>query len=627
MRPLTDLTSPCKSLSIKGLQMLQRSSFFLLLCAILFFGGSRKGYAAGAVQWLEGWRLKSWATYPFERYEAAELPTGPSGRIDEIRVLRGECECFGVVVRGDSPLRDVKVEIVRAGSDEGASDLGVTVWRMGYVHVDEPSGSRMSGNMPFSTGRGDFPDILLESRSGVLRVGRNLQFLVRLETDRGTKPGRREVELRLRYRREAWMPSDQPTEHRMPLAVNVSPVAVPERSPLLNTTYLSPSKFSLGDLSEPERRKHLRMFARSRQTPHPILPAPRVTVRGDRLEVDSGAWESAVTELLDEVPDAKLFLPAWASYPDPRLQGVYFVHHLPASISQKWFGVAVCGVDGSLGESFKNLFAQYLRHFQKVIERHGWGDRFSLATVDEPYTAHTSDRARDTAESNFRLVSELAALYHEHAPLVRPFVTGEPMDGIAGLERVGHWCVRNLGKVARVQEFARKHGAWVTICDNYRIGTDFPAVAPRTLGWLAWSVGARGWLTFEALSGFEDAYEGSVLTYPMVHGPSVWGMGQLFYPTIGQPGLVPSLRWEMMREGAEDYELLTELAGRLAKGGTSEEWVARATEILGKEAHRLAGGVGDPETMSGMKRENPRFQAEVESVRRRAIELLEEQVR
>jgi hypothetical protein len=80
----------------------------------------------------------------------------------------------------------------------------------------------------------------------------------------------------------------------------------------------------------------------------------------------------------------------------------------------------------------------------------------------------------------------------------------------------------------------------------------------------------------------------------------------------------------MMREGAEDYELLAELAGCLAKGGTSEHWVARATEILGKEAHRLAGGVGDPETMSGMKRENPRFQAEVESVRRRAIELLEE---
>ena len=44
--------------------------------------------------------------------------------------------------------------------------------------------------------------------------------------------------------------------------------------------------------------------------------------------------------------------------------------------------------------------------------------------------------------------------------------------------------------------------------------------------------------------------------YPQFRGGTAWGLGQLFYPEPLGAGLVPSVRWEMLRKGAEDYEYL-----------------------------------------------------------------------
>lgn len=603
----------------------RRRGYRFLFAALVIFASGSCGIADDAFKWFESWRLKGWVTYPFEKFEAGETPKACEAAFDGMRLARGESECMGLVLRGESPLRDVRIEVVQAGT-ELPLDHGVhvSVWRLGYVYVSEPSGERIKGGMPFPTRRGEIPDILSESKDNVMRVNRNLQFLVRIEASREAVAGPRAAEIRLRYRREAWMPPEHPTEHRLRFPIAISEVALPAKSPLMNTTYLSPAKFNLSELPPDERASAIRLFANARQTPHPLLPAPKVTIRDGRVGVDSSEWERAVDEVLAVHPAAEMFVPAWASYPDQRLQGLYFVHHRPAALTQKWFGVPICEENGGLSEAFKDVFGQYLAHVQSVIKSRGWGNRFHLATVDEPYAVHTSDRTQDTPANNYRLVAELAALYRDKAPSITPFVTGEPFDEVDGLDRIGHWCVRNLSKATLVRQAIHGTGAVMTVCDNYRSAIDFPAVAPRTLGWLAWSVGARGWLTFEALSQFEDAYEGSVLTYPMIHGPSVWGMGQLFYPRMGRPGLIASVRWEMMREGAEDYELLWFLAQRVARKKDSEAWLMRASNLLGRQASRLAGGVGDPETQSATRVPNPQHHSEVHSVRLLALDLLEE---
>jgi hypothetical protein len=80
----------------------------------------------------------------------------------------------------------------------------------------------------------------------------------------------------------------------------------------------------------------------------------------------------------------------------------------------------------------------------------------------------------------------------------------------------------------------------------------------------------------------------------------------------------------MMREGAEDYELLWCLAQRAERKADSEAWLTRASNLLGRESSRLAGGVGDPETQSATRVPNPQHQSEVQAVRQQVIEILEE---
>ena len=65
---------------------------------------------------------------------------------------------------------------------------------------------------------------------------------------------------------------------------------------------------------------------------------------------------------------------------------------------------------------------------------------------------------------------------------------------------------------------------------------------------------------FKNLSG---TYLKHMAVYPNCLGVTVWGLGQMLYPNPVGSGIYGSLRWEMMREGAEDHEYLWLLQERL----------------------------------------------------------------
>lgn len=578
---------------------------------------------------MEGWRRRVWSIYPVEKLKANDvLPDAPKAGGVTLVAARGESEPFVLALRSDVPLRQVEAVCgeLRAAGGATLRAADFFVRRLAYVCLDAPSGAGIKAPMPYDTDTGAIPDPLLDG-AGDARPGRNLQFLVTVNVPRETPPGRYEGAVTLRFRREGWMAADKAGPDRIPLTVVVRPFALPEVSPLLNTGVASPHALP-GWLNRPETLAALRRdFIAHGQTPDP-LPSPVVRRGQDgAVAVDSAEWEAAASELLDKGKAAHLFLPVWSGYQKGTLQGVYFLWHYPAVTRQRWFGAPICGEDGDLTAEFKQAFGAYLKHMHAVITRRGWLGRIYITTMDEPYTyhLHNEDRARDTPENNYRVIGNYVRFVRAAAPGLRTFATADPAPALNGL--IDLWCLRNLKHAAEARARADKYGETVTFCDNYRTFVDYPAVSARSLGWLAWKLGARGWLTYETLGAFTEAWEGPAFVYPNFSGGLVWGMGQMFYPDVrGQGGVASSLRWEMMREGCDDYAylwLLRERVDRLTPAQRETAAAQAAHRLLETAADAVVGGAGDAETSSQNASPNAQRNRIPHDLRRRIGDLIE----
>ena len=134
-------------------------------------------------------------------------------------------------------------------------------------------------------------------------------------------------------------------------------------------------------------------------------------------------------------------------------------------------------------------------------------------------------------------------------------------------------------------------------------------------------------MTYETLAGFATAWEGPRWQYPQFNGATVWGMGQMFYPEQGGPGVVPSIRWEMMREGCEDYEYLWLLRERLRTLLPEQRTSATATAaraLLDTAANAIVGSSEDPEVNSGPRKANTQSNLAVHQLRERVADLIEQ---
>jgi hypothetical protein len=584
----------------------------------------------------EGWKHRVWLSYPPEKFRAEETPK-TEGRAEVVRLsaARGEVEPFLLLLRPEVPLRAVEARLSPFNGPEGAvipTPAGAAR-HLGFVYVDEPSGTRMGQKMPFPTGTGLFPDPLLTGPAEV-RPQRNLQFWVTVSVPRDAVPGEYRGEVVLGCRKEGWMPEESGLPLRLPVELTVRKFALPEPSPLRNSAYFSTGELPKERLTPEWLGGVYRDFVEHRHSPEPLLPSPRLRVLpGPALELDLTAWETAAEIALEKLHAGHIFLPVFGGK-DGALQGLYFLWHYPAVCGQRWPafpqpgqpGAFICREDCSLTEDFCSLFGTYLRAANAVVERRGWTGRVFVATMDEPYTAHVAGpgRSRDVPQNNYTVISAFARLVRENAPSLRTFCTSNPVPELAGA--VDLWCARNLDDLGALRNSEAATAGALMLCDNYRTFIDYPMVSPRTLGWLCWRSGARGWLTFETLGGLAKAWSAPVFVYPQFRGGTAWGLGQLFYPEPLGTGLVPSLRWEMLRKGAEDYEylwLLNEQLKRLPEGYANGGEAVAARAFLENAAAKVAGAASELETSGAAAQSNAHSQAVPHALRERAAAWIE----
>jgi Domain of unknown function (DUF4091) len=541
---------------------------------------------------IEGWHHRVWGVYPVEKLKASDaMVVTPISPAISMEAAKGEFEPCVVVIRPTVPLRDVQINGVDLVSgSHSIPAVQIDIKRLGYVYVDEPSGSRIAGPMPYPVGTGQFPDPLLSGADNI-RPDHQLQFLITVHVPRTAVAGDYVGQLKLGFRREPWMPAEVLGVESIELRLRVRDFALPERSPLRNTSAANLRQLPAQARTVEGLAAFQDFFGSHRQTLDPLLPSPVVKVDAqNQLTVDSSAWEAAVARSFERQA-SHVFIPVWGFYPLPaQAQGLYFLHHYPLVTEQKWLTAVICRLDKRLTPEFEALFGSYLRHMHGVLHRRGWLDKAYLATMDEPYTYHTAARELDTPTNNYEVIRHYVTFVRQVAPGLKTYCTANPVEGLNGY--IDHWCLRDMNQAALARQRCLDHGETFTFCDNYRTFIDYPAVSARSLGWLAWKIGAQGWLTFETLGSYATAWEAPVTTYPQIKGGSLWGLGQMFYPNPSTGLPVGSLRWEMMREGCEDYEYLWLLRVRLRIRPD-----AVAQRLLDSAANEVVGGAGDAETM------------------------------
>ncbi len=231
---------------------------------------------------------------------------------------------------------------------------------------------------------------------------------------------------------------------------------------------------------------------------------------------------------------------------------------------------------------YERLFSDWCAQMEAQIRAQGWDDMVVVYPFDEP------------AEKDYDFVIEQLRWLKQYLPSVRRMV---PMNLGADNRFVGwvnQWCPilsSHNRSFARSRIAAGDRYTWYICCAptapyvaNFidRAATDL-----RVWLWQTWQEGVQGILIWETVwwhspeaypNGRQNPYEDAiswVSGYGTKTGQRIpWkaGDGRFIYPpeTVFEPGDKPvlddpvdTIRWEMLRDGVEDYEYLTMLRKRL----------------------------------------------------------------
>ena len=488
----------------------------------------------------------------------APVPNETSQSI-RIYAAKNEFEPFQLVITPNKDISNLRAKVTDFVGPRVIAGNNISVRLVETVPVTVPTSPDCAP--------GDYPDPLVPFESVMAKAGRNtvLWFTVRVPPD--ALPGT--------YRSTVQITADGVAPVTVPVILRVWAFSLPEITRLRTAygcDYGAICRWH-GASSLEEKRK-IAALTNENFIQHRVCPINPLPFWGLDTEIVDGRMV-IVWDEYDE--GAEQFLPKMNSF---NLPGAFM-----SSVRQK--------------RASEPGYAEEKKEFLRLVASHlkekGWFEKGYNYIFDEPNPEQYPDIVRE------------AKIWHDADPGFKILLTEQPEPELYGAVDIWTPVLDAYVRPICQERQAKGEEVWWYVCcgphhpypNNF---IDYPAIDHRILHWMNWKYHVTGVLYWQTTFWRRDPWQ-----EPMNDegGKNLGnGDGILLYPAVRKPsekpilqGPLDSIRWEMIREGIEDYDYLAMLddAIRTAQSlGVQSKLVDTAKSAL-SEVDRVVRSVIDYE--------------------------------
>jgi len=519
-----------------------------------------------------------------------------AGRALTIRAARNEAEAAQLVVRPTFPLNGLTIRTGVLTGPDGVTIGGknVEVLEVRYVNVTQPTDK--------SSVAGLWPDPLPPLRGPIdLEADKNQPFWVRVKVPRRARAGIYTGKIEL---------AAQDYNADVTLRVEVYDFVLPDRMTCTTAFGFSPGNvFRYQKLTEGKHGRQVLEKYWANFSSHHISPYDPAPLDGFKV-----SWPEVTDSIKSDQLKPVFDWTAW----DKAMQRAIGHYHFNS------FRLRIPGLGGGsfharyepelLGfsedtEQYKAAFNAYCHQLQEHLRSKGWLDEAFIYWFDEP------------APKDYEFVMNGFRKLKDAAPDVNRMLTEQVEPNLVGGPNI--WCPVSRNYKHEPAEQRRKHGEkfWWYVCTGPKapyctLFIDHPGTELRVWLWQSWQRKIDGILVWQT------NYWTSSAAYPDRDHPQnpyedpmgwrsgystpkgvkkAWGNGdgRFIYPPEAAAnahpaapvldGPVESIRWEMLRDGIEDYEYLAILQKLLR---------AKKDELATRQQENYAGLLEVPEDIT-----------------------------
>jgi hypothetical protein len=492
--------------------------------------------------------IQVWAVDPLVKvFRDAE----PSGGEALCEVARGECATWQIVVRSGRPIAGLRAAIGHFRRQEGGqANLGGAQARyVGYVPVDRPIHTPPSDQLRKPPA--DFPDPLLEKAAVDVAAGEAQPIWVSLPVPMDATPGAYEAELTI-----SGQVGGEPQRIEVLLSLEVYDVAV-GASRLWVTNWFFVNAAHLAVSAEPYSiaywellRRYARNMAAHRQNVAliPVLSLAEYRVGNDgELEIDFEHFDRWVEIFKEEGVVGRIE----GGHLGGRSGG--WQSQFVVRIKKVENGAVVDASVDPAGEEADRFYGRFLPALAAHLEERGWTECYAQHLADEPIA------------ENIESYRAIASLVHRYAPGFKIMEACHTKDLVGAIDvwvPQLNYLHRDFGHYQNRQRAGEEVWFYTCIYPQGEYANRFieqPLLKTRILHWINYRYGITGYLHW----GYnhwraESPFEHTTLSHDGTYLPA--GDAWIVYP--GETGPIDSIRFEAMRDGIADYELLCVLGDR-----------------------------------------------------------------